>query len=211
MAVNLTCRTSGRSGGALNERRCTMKVRIAFLSVLAFASIMALYTLYSTFIIVPAGYLGVLLNWGAVSDTVFSEGIHFVIPYKQDVIKMNVQVQKVVKKAEASSADLQSVQAAIALNFHARKTEVNKLYQEVGQKYIEVIIDPAIQESVKAVTAQYTAEDLIKKREQVRDGVKKLIDRKSCLKGRSFQKRSTKLNYRVSYLRRCRYRIFKMH
>ena len=74
--------------------------------------------------------------------------------------------------AEAASKDLQNVAAVIALNYNLMPDKVNVLWKEIGSQYKERIIDPAIQEAVKAVTAKYTAEELVTKRSEVRDLIK---------------------------------------
>lgn len=131
--------------------------------------------LFSSFYTIEAGHRGVLLTFGKPSPMVMSEGLHFKIPIAQSVVKMEVRTQKVEVKADSSSKDLQDVQTEIALNFHLQPGSVNKLYQEVGLDYRERIIDPAIQEAIKSVSAQYTAEELITKRNNVKAEVKELL------------------------------------
>lgn len=129
----------------------------------------------SPFTIISAGERGVVLNWGAVSDTVFSEGIHWVTPIAQDVKKIDVKIQKEEVEASAASKDLQTVSAVIALNYHPNPDQVNLLWQKVGKEYKTRVIDPAIQEAVKASTAKYTAEELITKRQEVKDDIKVIL------------------------------------
>jgi len=70
---------------------------------------------------------------------------------------------------------LQNVETIIALNFHLNQEQVPKLYQEVGKDYIERIINPAIQEAVKAVQAKFTAEELVSRRTEVRNGIQDVL------------------------------------
>ncbi|MBF0465613.1 MAG: prohibitin family protein [Nitrospirae bacterium] len=116
------------------------------------------------FVTIGAGERGVVLNFGAVQPLVLSEGIHVVIPVVQKVIKMDVKVHKAQTNAEASSRDLQEVTTVIAINYHILPDKANMIYQSIGMSYKERVIDPAIQEVVKAVAATYTAEELITKR-----------------------------------------------
>ncbi len=113
---------------------------------------------------IGAGQRGVVLNFGAVQDKVLDEGLHFRIPIMQTVIPMDVKVQKSVSSAIASSSDLQEVSSEVALNYHVMPDKANIVYQTVGIHFKERIIDPAVHEVVKAVTARYTAEELITKR-----------------------------------------------
>ena len=119
------------------------------------------------FVIVGAGERGVVLRWGAVTDKVLDEGLHFRIPIYERVILVDVKTQKSETDAAAASRDLQGVRSTIAVNYHVIPTDVNRLYQRVGLAYKERIIDPAVQEVFKAVTAAYAAEALITKRDEV--------------------------------------------
>jgi len=116
---------------------------------------------------VGAGERGIVQNFGAVQDVVLNEGIHFKMPIAQTVTMMDVKIQKEVTAAAASSSDLQDVALSVALNFHIIPSKANLVYQTIGVEFKERIIDPAIQEVMKAVSARYTAEELITKRPAV--------------------------------------------
>lgn len=138
----------------------------------------ALMFIFGAFGTVGAGERGVLLQFGAVQDKVFDEGLYFKIPFIQTVVKMDVKIQKDEIPASASSKDLQVVTSKIALNYHLDPNAVNNVWQEVGKNYNTRIIAPSIQEGVKAVTARFTAEELITKREEVKEQIKSnLADR----------------------------------
>lgn len=131
----------------------------------------------SSVVIIPAGYCGVLMRWGAVVGSMKS-GIHMVVPYMHTVEMLEVRTQKEISKAEAASKDLQIVSAELALNFHIDQSKVSQLYREVGSDYKGRIIDPTVQESIKMVTARYTAEDLIKNRSAVKAEVEEDITKR---------------------------------
>ncbi len=113
---------------------------------------------------VGPGQRGIVLDFGAVQNQVLDEGLHMLIPVMQKVVLMDVKVQKVETDAAAASADLQDISTRVALNYHIVQDKANVVYQNIGVQFGERIIDPAIQEVVKAVTAKYTAEELITKR-----------------------------------------------
>jgi len=138
--------------------------------------ILVLFLWLNPFVIVSAGERGVVMNWGAVSSKIMLEGLNFRLPIMQSIQKMDVQIQKENVKASACSKDLQELKTEIALNFHLQADRVNSLYQTIGMSYKERIIDPAIQEAVKAVTAKYTAEEVVTRRAQVRDDIRGLLD-----------------------------------
>ncbi len=129
----------------------------------------------SPFVMIGAGERGVILQFGAVEDNVLGEGIHFRIPIMQQIRLMDVRTVKHEAKAPAYSRDLQTVDTIIALNYHVAPEAANKLWQEVGKDYEMRLIDPAIQESVKAATAQFTAAELVEKRPLVKDEIKRIL------------------------------------
>ena len=131
-----------------------------------------LFLILNPIVIISAGQMGVITRMGAVQDEILNEGIHWVTPVIKNVIKFNVKTQKVEKESSAASKDLQIVTSNIALNYHLEPNKINKLYQEIGKNYEEVVIIPAIEEFVKKTTAKYTAEELITKRSEVKDDLK---------------------------------------
>jgi len=121
---------------------------------------------------VASGNRGVLLQLGAVKPTILTEGFHFKFPFIQTVQQIEVRVQKEESTQTAASKDLQMVTTKVAVNYSVDAGAVNKLYQEIGLDYRSRIVEPAIAESLKAITAQYTAEELISKRPEVSAKVK---------------------------------------
>ena len=126
---------------------------------------------------VPAGSRGILLRWGAAITTL-NEGLNFKAPLIDDVKLMSVQTQVTQTDASAASKNLQDVTATIAVNYHVSPDGALWLYKNIGTDFKGRIIDPAIQESVKAVTAQYLTEDLIGKRADVRTGIENILKEK---------------------------------
>lgn len=134
-----------------------------------------------SFTIVEAGHRGVVLQLGAVQPKVLEEGLHFKIPFIQTVLPVEVRVQKAESSQVSASRDLQTVTTTLAVNYHLDGSTINNLYQNVGMEYRARIVDPAIGEALKAVTAQYTAEELISKRSEVSAKVKEVLATKLSL------------------------------
>ena len=143
--------------------------------------LVVLYAFFNCFVIVGAGERGVVLNFGAVDKSVLEEGLHFLIPGYQKVVTMDVKVQKSQVECTASSKDLQEAHSIIAVNYHISPERANFIYQKIGRDFKDRIMDPAVQEVVKAVTARYTAVELITLREKIRTDIKDLL--KSRLTG----------------------------
>jgi len=141
-------------------------------SVIIIGAVLLVFLFFRPWVQVGAGERGVVLNFGAVQDKVLNEGLHFRVPIMQKVAIMDVKVQKAVTDAVSGSADLQDVTSSVALNYHVVPDKANVVYQTIGVEFKERIIDPAIQEVMKAVSARYTAEELITKRPAVSEAMR---------------------------------------
>ena len=132
---------------------------------------------YSAVQIVDAGHRGVLLHWNAVDTTVppLEEGLHFVMPFADSVVQMEIRTLKYVKSTTSASKDLQTVSTTVTVNYHPSPNSIHYLYQEVGLDYEDRIIQPAVEEVVKQVTANYNAEELITKRPDVKADIEREI------------------------------------
>jgi regulator of protease activity HflC (stomatin/prohibitin superfamily) len=146
-----------------------------FLALVVLAVIVVALLWLSPFVRIGAGERGVVMNFGAVQDTVLDEGLHFIIPVMQQVVKVDVKVQKSQTDAVAASADIQETRSKIALNYRIQADKANWVYQNIGIQFKDRIIDPAVQEVVKAVTARYTAVNLITQRDKVREEIRDLL------------------------------------
>ncbi|EKE29027.1 MAG: hypothetical protein ACD_2C00247G0005 [uncultured bacterium (gcode 4)] len=137
-----------------------------------------LWILFWSFGTIKAWEKWILLRFWAVTGLTYNEWLYFKIPYIDDMVIMNVRVLKEQIDAWSASKDLQTINAVVALNFHLSSEHVGQIYREVWLDYKEKIIDPAIQESIKASTAKFTAEELITKREDVKNQIKELLKNK---------------------------------
>jgi regulator of protease activity HflC (stomatin/prohibitin superfamily) len=135
-------------------------------------AILVVFLFLRPWVQVGAGERGVVLNFGAVQDRVLNEGLHFRMPIRQQVAIMDVKIQKAVTDATSASADLQDVTSSVALNYHVVPDKANVVYQTIGVEFKTRIIDPAIQEVMKAVSARYSAEELITKRAAVSEAMR---------------------------------------
>ncbi|MGN8769576.1 prohibitin family protein [Paenibacillus barengoltzii] len=116
---------------------------------------------------VEYGHVGLYKTFGKLNDNILGPGMHFKIPFVQTVIQVNTQVTKTETDTTASSKDLQPVSTHVAVNYSVNKESAYNLMNNIGGNYDTVIINPAVQEIVKEVTARYQAEELIAKRDVV--------------------------------------------
>lgn len=130
------------------------------------------FLLLMSFTIIGVGEVGVVTRLGNVNRELGS-GIHMRIPWPFERIhKFDVKIQKDEAKVAAASSDLQDVNATIALNYSLERGSVDDVFKNIGTEYKERIIDPSVQESFKAVSAQYPISELISKRGEVKDKVR---------------------------------------
>jgi prohibitin 2 len=147
-----------------------MKIAAVVITIIVIIVILA-----ESIVIVEAGHRGVVLYLGAVENKVLGEGVHFIVPFVEQVVQMEVRTQKFQAEATAASNDLQEVQTVIALNYRIDPQEANKIYQILGVNYADRVISPTIQESVKASVAKFNAEELITKRETAKSVIANAI------------------------------------
>ncbi len=140
---------------------------LIIIGVVAFASVK----------IVDSGHRGVLLHWNAVdlSQPPLEEGLHFVVPFQDEVVDIEVRTLKYEKNTRSASKDLQTVETTVTVNYHPDKEAVHRLYKNLGLDYENRVIQPAIEETVKQVTANYNAEELITKRPLVKQDIESSI------------------------------------
>ena len=147
-------------------------------NILIIGIMLIVLLLFKPWVQIGAGQRGVVLNFGAVQNKVLNEGLHFKIPIMQQVVMMDVRVQKAQTDASSASSDLQDVTLSVALNYHIVPDKANVVYQTIGIEFKDRIIDPAIQEVTKAVSAKYSAEELITKRPSVSTAMKEALSEK---------------------------------
>ena len=135
--------------------------------VFSIIGLFILITIFNSFTTIKSGEVGLKVRFGKIVDTKIDEGINFKLPYIESIKKVNIKVQKIEVQSSSASKDLQDVSTTIAVNYRVDGTKATELYRNIGNKYEEVVLLPAIQESIKAVTSQYTAEELITNRSEV--------------------------------------------
>jgi regulator of protease activity HflC (stomatin/prohibitin superfamily) len=142
-------------------------------------AVFALILVMSCFAYVPVGSTGVVKNLGAPSGKILTNGVRIKAPFVQSVEMVNNQIQKLEVDANAVSKDLQAVTSRIAVNFSVRVGSSVDIVRDIGALlYMDKILAPAVQESVKSATARYTAEGLITERAKVGAEIAKGLEEK---------------------------------
>ena len=148
--------------------------------------IFVLGVILSAFGTVAAGEKGVRTRFGAVVGTV-NQGLFFKIPFIEAVHKMSIKTQTINydkggdlgdnkitdTNLFGASKDLQDVAIGVVVNYHIEANKVQDIYSQYSsvENYQANVIEPMIREIVKAVSAQYTAEELVTKRAEFSDKV----------------------------------------
>ena len=132
----------------------------------------------SAFVIVESGHVGVVVTLGAVQPVPLSEGFHLKKPFMDKIVQTDIRLTKAVSKSVAASKDLQTVQTQVSVQYSLSGPVAPRTYQRIGTRDVvaATVIEPAIQESVKAVTAQFTAEQLVTRRAEVKQQIQIAIE-----------------------------------
>jgi regulator of protease activity HflC (stomatin/prohibitin superfamily) len=156
----------------LNEFKKPNPRHIGIIIALIVAAIVG----WSTFVIIPAGHRGVVLWWGSVERRIMGEGLNFIVPLAETVVKVDVKVQPhPFREIDASSKEYQNVKMTGMMNFHIDPAYVNDLYQKVGLDFAEKVIDPAFNDFVKEVVPTYPIEQILPKRAEIRQKAMTLL------------------------------------
>lgn len=146
-------------------------------------ALMLFLLFFNPIVVVGAGQRGVLMNFGAVQPVIFEEGLHFIMPIYQQVQIMEIRTQIYEASASAATRDLLDVQTKVAVNYRISGKEVNTIFQTIGMSYEERIIAPAVQEVVKATTAEFEAGMLITERPLVKQKIEEQLRTRLVARG----------------------------
>ena len=144
-------------------------IKILFSSVL-FMTILVGVWFMRPFYIVSPGENALHLRLGKIVDTKKEPGAYLKYPFIDTIVPIDIRIKKSVIKTEAFSQDLQSVDIEVAINH--RVQDALSIYCNIGVDYQEIVIDPFTQESVKAIIARFTAENLTQRRHDAKEMVK---------------------------------------
>lgn len=120
--------------------------------------------------IVNTGEVGVVTRFGDVTGRELDEGIHLVVPFGIEQVSVyDIKIQKQTAAAASASRDLQDVNSTLTLNYRIDPTRVGEIHQTIGVAYRDKLIEPALQEVFKASSAQFSAQELITQRAEVKN------------------------------------------
>lgn len=168
-----------------SEVQKNMLRRYIIMGVVGAIVLIALITLISSMRSVDTGRVGVVTKYGEVTGRELDEGLSWVAPWGlNNVTEYDIKTQKVEASVAAATKDLQDAQATIVLTYNLNRGKVSEVHQNVGANYQQIDIDPQIQEAFKATTAQFTNQELITKRPEVKEVVLKTLKERVEKQGR---------------------------
>lgn len=134
-------------------------------------AILLAFVALNSFTIVQPGHTGVVVTLGKVNEGVLQEGMHGKIPFVQEIVKIDNRIAKLEVDTEAFSKDLQTVTTKLAINYRVDTKKSDSIYKNIGANYEDVLVTPAVNEVLKAITAKYTAEESVTNRALISDGL----------------------------------------
>jgi regulator of protease activity HflC (stomatin/prohibitin superfamily) len=165
---------SERFSGERDQGRAHMLGMAANVTLAVGLVLVGLLVLFSTFVVIPAGHVGVASLFGSVQPRPLYEGLNIVNPLLA-VTPMSTQVQKYQEKYEAVTKDLQAVLVEMVLNYRLLPERAPEVYQKIGVNFANVIILPAAQEVLKANTALHVANEILRQRPKIKLDVQETL------------------------------------
>lgn len=135
-------------------------------------------TLVSSVVMIEPGHTGVVITMGKVEEQVLQEGIHFKIPFIQNVVQIDNKIVMLEVETEAFSKDLQTVETKLAVNYRVDTNKSYSIYKNVGANYEYVLVIPAVNEVLKSISSTYTAEESVTNRALISEGLVKQLNEK---------------------------------
>lgn len=131
---------------------------------------------FNSYTIIPTGHVGVKSTLGSLDPQPLENGFHLVNPLAS-VEKIDTRLITSKPEAHSGSHDLQKVTTYITVPFSVVGSQAPRFYAEIGDidAFKAKILEPGIQETVKAVTANYTAVELVTKRDAVRVAIEDVL------------------------------------
>lgn len=148
------------------------------ITVVVVIAVVALIVLLGSAVVVKPGHTGVVVTMGKVEDKVLQEGFHLKVPFAQKVITIDNRIVKLEVETEAFSKDLQTVETSLAINYRIDKNQSYFIYKNVGSDYESILVIPAVNEVLKAITSNYTAEETVVNRSLISEGLVKGLNEK---------------------------------
>jgi prohibitin 2 len=121
----------------------------------------------SSYVVEP-GTRGIKVTLGKAADQFLPEGFGFKAPFITSIVPVNIRQKTQAARAECFSSDLQQVTLELRVLYRAPEESVVEIFKQYAGDPFDSLIAPRVQEAMKEVTASMTAEQIVKKREEVK-------------------------------------------
>lgn len=131
-----------------------------------------LLAVFWPFRVVPTGYRGVVTVYGKI-QSVEGEGLKVLVPFVQRLDVFSVRAEEAtIDNAEGSTKDTQPVRVSLTVRYSIEPDKVAEVFEKYSHSGdLSSYVNTATLEAFKAVTARYTAPDLISQRQAVSQDV----------------------------------------
>lgn len=143
-------------------------------------AVVILWLLSSTFVFIPAGYVGALYDRGTgIQNRVLGEGLNLTIPFWQKVQLFDARLQEYTMTAapdegairrddslDAPTLDGQQVKVDATVLFRIDKTKAPQVWKEIGVDYVDKLIRPFSRSQIRMVISRYSAPEIYSEKRQ---------------------------------------------
>jgi prohibitin 2 len=137
---------------------------------------LGLAVVMSAFVQIPAGYVGVVRQFGAVTGNTLDPGLHFVTPIVNTVEQVDTRVKAIrIEGYTAASREQQDLFLDATLNYHVDPRRAPEIIQNLGVDFENTIILPRFLDIPKSVTDDYPTAVVLNSRDEIRTKATELL------------------------------------
>ena len=156
--------------------------------------------LMGLFISVPPGHVACVYDRGrGVLKKVWKPGLHLKVPFWQKAKLFNIQTLEYAilkgfdlsdpalmgdEEIQARTADGHDVAVQGTILFRMDEDEVPRVWQEIGDDYVEKIVRPITRSRIRLVLSKHSIDDVVRKqRDRIEDEIKAELTKSFADKG----------------------------
>ncbi len=134
------------------------------------AILIVLSVIFSPLVLIKSGHRGLATIFGDVQGDLLTEGIHFKYPLLR-VHQFDIRTQTHDVSTGVVTKDMQLATVGVTVSYHLDTQAIRDLFENIGTDIEVKIIDLAVKESVNVAATQFTAEELVSRRDDVKTAI----------------------------------------